>query len=171
MRIRALLLIAVIGPCNLAAGAEEVDCSTLENAEQRLACFDARYPKKTSAPPVGESVIGASQTDSKPERSTEVAPAQVRESAPAPRAESKGAGKSGLFGDPKVDLTTVIRAVRAGEKQKMVFLLENGEIWMQSSPRPLPFREGDTVTIKNAMLGGYFMRSTAGVSTRVQKIQ
>ena len=79
--------------------------------------------------------------------------------------------RGGLFNDPKVDLTTTIVAVRRGEKQKMVFQLENEQIWMQSTPRPLPFEEGDTVSIKNATLGGYFMRSTKGTSTRVQRIR
>jgi hypothetical protein len=79
--------------------------------------------------------------------------------------------QGGLFNDPKVNLTTAIEAIRRGDKQKMVFRLENDQIWIQTSPRPLPFREGDTVTIKNGFFGGYFMRNERGTSTRVSRIK
>ena len=75
------------------------------------------------------------------------------------------------LGDEKVSLSSTIRAIRAGEKQKMVFLLDNEQIWMQSSPRSLPFEAGDRITIKNALLGGYYLHSERGTSTRVQRIQ
>ena len=70
-----------------------------------------------------------------------------------------------------MNLTGTIVAIRRGDKQKMVFLLDNDQIWMQSNPRPLPFHEGDTVSIENATMGGYFMRSTRGMGTRVRRIR
>ena len=70
-----------------------------------------------------------------------------------------------------MDLTTTIDTIRTEDKQPMVFLLANGEIWMQSSARSLRFHEGDTVRIKNATLGGYFMKADNGTNTRVKRIQ
>jgi hypothetical protein len=53
----------------------------------------------------------------------------------------------------------------------MVFRLENGQIWMQSSPRNLPFAVGNKVAIKSGRIGGYIMRSESGTSTRVKIIE
>ena len=70
-----------------------------------------------------------------------------------------------------MNLTSTITGILAADKQKMVFQLENDQIWIQSTPRTLRFEEGDVVTIRNANFGGYFMRAESGVSTRVQRIQ
>ena len=168
MRAMALLLFSVLGPHGLAIAAEEVDCSTLENAEERLACYDARFQEKSVEPPVAEAEKEAPQIVSEPVRSTEP---QAAEPPPVAPVDSKEEGKTWLFGSPKVDITSTIRAIRAGEKQKMVFRLENDQIWIQATPRPLPFQVGDTVTIKNAFFGGYFMSTEKGLSTRVQRIK
>jgi hypothetical protein len=53
----------------------------------------------------------------------------------------------------------------------MVFLLANDQVWIQATPRPLPFEVGETVSVRNATLGGYFMRSEKGTSTRVQRVR
>ncbi len=79
--------------------------------------------------------------------------------------------RGGLFDSPKVDLTSTIVAIRRGDQQKMVFLLDNDQIWMQSKPRALPFEEGDTVTVKSGFVGGYFLRKESGLGTRVQRIR
>ncbi len=169
-----------------AVASEPVDCSALEDPDERLACFDARFPaaEPVESPaveaPVSETaeaaekdVISSDPTTTAPEaevEASEAAATAATEAAP-PAAEVAEEKPKTFFGDAKVDLTTTIRAIRTGDKQKMVFLLDNEEIWMQSSPRLLPFEEGDTVNIKNALLGGYFMRSTKGVSTRVKRIR
>ncbi len=68
------------------------------------------------------------------------------------------------------NFTTTIAALRRGDQQRMVFRLENGEIWMQNSPRDLPFKVGDEVTIKSGRLGGHIMRSSRGTSTRIRRV-
>ena len=50
----------------------------------------------------------------------------------------------------QISLNSRIKAVRDQDKQRMAFMLENDEIWIQTSPRNLPFKEGDDVTIKSA---------------------
>lgn len=64
---------------------------------------------------------------------------------------------------------SVIKEMISEDSQKMVFLLENGQVWLQTSPRNLPFKVGDKVTVKSAMIGGYFIRTDNGVSTRVNR--
>ena len=71
----------------------------------------------------------------------------------------------------KVDFTSTLKAVRVGDQQKMVFLLANDEVWLQNSPRQLPFEKGDEVRIKSGTIGGYIMRNTNGTSTRVRRIK
>lgn len=79
---------------------------------------------------------------------------------------------SGIFdADENVDFAATIAALRRGDQQRMVFRLDNGQIWMQNAPRDLPFSEGDRVTVKSARLGGYIMRSAGGTSTRVRRIE
>ena len=191
--IAALLLMS-----SLAARTEalETDCRTIEDPNERLACFDATYGTEEKAPEaaeaatvesesviVSEPVVPETQVSVEP---TPVAPAtvplvtessvtessvtesSVTESSERPLPPEKK--KTGFLGDELVNFTSTITSILAGDKQKMVFQLENEQIWLQSSPRRLPFKEGDAVTIKNALLGGYIMRSEKGVSTRVQRI-
>ena len=64
-----------------------------------------------------------------------------------------------------------IKKIRSREKQRMVFLLENDHVWIQIEPRPQPFREGEQVSIKAGLMGGFNMRSESGAFTRVRRIQ
>ena len=157
-----------------ASGSEGRDCSTIEDADERLSCYDRQYSRE---PASDEPASPATMTEieTMPVTGQSAAETTVEDVAPA-AAAAEGAGPESeeqrtFFGSEKLNLTSTIAAIRAGEKQKMVFRLENAQIWIQATPRPLPFREGDTVTIKNAFFGGYFMRSEKGTSTRVQRIQ
>lgn len=140
MRNTLWLLLVLAGT---AAGAETaVQCASIDDAERRLACFDRIFGPAAPAP----------------------------DGDPAPPAEGEGKG-AGVFGlDEPVDLTTTVAAVRHRESQRMVFRLANGQIWMQVSPRYVRIREGDQVSIRNATMGGYLMRSSRDVTTRVQRI-
>lgn len=157
------------------------ECAQIENARDRLTCFDRIYPRDDSAPslpkvtteviPVPGAETPVEQTvESVPEAGQPTAGSSTQQRLPA--VEPGSLSKGGLLGlDPRVELTTTITSIRSGDQQKMVFLLENDEVWMQATPRRMPFREGDTVTIKNALLGGYFMRTASGTSTRVSRIR
>lgn len=176
-----VLLLIVMASVNVAA-AERNPCVDLEDAEERLACFDAQYgqvaPEPAAAPastepgPPTEPV----QAERAPAAVTPATSDTDADSAPAPdpiapAAAAASAPEKTWLGDEKVNLTSTITGILSQDKQKMVFQLENEQIWIQSTPRPLRFEEGDVVTIRNASLGGYFMRTESGVSTRVQRIQ
>jgi len=49
--------------------------------------------------------------------------------------------------------------------------LENDQVWIQTEPRPQPFREGEEVSIKTGLMGGFNMRSKSGAYSRVRRIQ
>lgn len=142
-------------------------CSTIADARERLACFDRDFPhpdgprvrtvpvEEVAPPQVSTSNDSATDTVSGP-----------RKSGASPK-ESRG-----LFAwMEEVDFDTEIVALRSGDQQRMVFRLANEQMWMQSSPRRLPYSIGDKVNIKNARMGGYIMRSESGTSTRVLRIE
>jgi hypothetical protein len=73
--------------------------------------------------------------------------------------------------DTTQQFSATIEQVVNKDRKKMVFLLDNDQIWLQSSPRNLPIRQGDTVTIKSGFIGGYILRNDKGTSTRVERIR
>ena len=169
------------------------DCALLDNDIARLACFDERVPgtpRETSIQSSIETSIDASQEAPTPvptpapiveaeqvaaepvaPEPSETAPSTQRRSGWLPwRRQGRDSG-GGLFGDEPLELDALVRHVRMRDKQRMVFLLDNEQIWMQTKPRNLPIREGDRVTVRNATMGGYYMSTGSGVSTRVRRIQ
>ena len=68
-------------------------------------------------------------------------------------------------------LITKIKNIQRQENQRMVFLLENRQIWIQLEPRQQPFKEGELVSIKASLLGGCNMESRSGINTLVRRIQ
>ena len=152
------------------------NCAQLENARERLACYDSQFPPEEGRelPRITSEPIRAPATlGNEPTQSTEQTLASTStRTRPAPQPGERGGGGAGLFGwTDQIDLDTEIVAVRRGNQQRMVFRLANGQIWMQNNARDLPFSVGDKVTIKNGRIGGYMMRSDAGTSTRVRRIE
>ena len=154
------------------------NCAQIENARERLACYDSQFPPEqganipriTSEPIRAPSTLGNTPNPtSQPVIASNSSSTQPR---PAPVPSEQGGGGAGLFGwTDKVDFETEIIALRRGDQQRMVFRLANGQIWMQNSSRDLPFSVGDRVSIKNGRVGGYVMRSDSGTSTRVRRIE
>jgi hypothetical protein len=181
MKYTALLLLLIATSLDVQAA---TDCIKIENARERLECFDRMYPRdgapvlETEAVTAEDSVLSPTpKADAPPTSAPAAAPAAAAGAAAvvpqtAPESAPAEPEKAGLFDlDEAVDLTSTIKAVRKRESQKMVFQLENDQIWLQSSPRSLPIYVGDVVTIKNGFIGGYIMRNEKGTSTRVQRIQ
>ena len=160
------------------------ECAKLVRTDDRLACFDKLFPSKTDKMIESETV----QKKQPSADSRNVTDSSTREVAKTTQDEltrpnksktdgedernSRGFSLSKIFNrDPGGDFQSRIKELKAGNSQKMVFLLENSQIWLQDSPRTLPIRVGDTVKIKKGLLGGYTMRSKSGTSTRVQRIR
>ena len=153
------------------------DCSQIADTTDRLECFDRAFPKQNAELPNVESKVIASPSsadsaDTVREPGTDM-PAQEASAQQADKKQNKSRlSLGGLFdwkSQPAVE--TEIAAIRAGSKQRMVFRLANGQIWMQSTPRALPFKAGDKVTIKSGRIGGHIMRSASGTSSRVRLIE
>ncbi|MEM9622278.1 MAG: hypothetical protein AAF993_11545 [Pseudomonadota bacterium] len=172
------------------------DCAQIENARERLACFDRAYPRNPDKPAVLPQITdqpirapGSSAAPAAPAQPS-TPPPPVPAAAPTGEADSAdatsstgnadlapirdgGAGKSKSMFDrgEKIDFTATVAAVLSRDKQKMVFRLDNEQIWIQDSPRPLPIREGDVVKITSGIVGGFLLRTEGGTSTRVHRIK
>ena len=147
---------------------EKMLCPEILDKQERLECFDREFPAKekvvleqSSAPSVSPYLKKSKGVD------------EVRRDAELPVAKrGKERNTRSLFDwGNRDELKTEIAAIRAGSNQRMVFRLTNGQIWMQSTPRSLPFKKGDSVVIKTGIIGGYIMRSTNGISSRVTLIK
>jgi hypothetical protein len=157
---------------SVAAGAQAqaTDCTKIENARERLACYDRQFPRTDVPSPLPEirtETIRGPDVPAPPPTGT----GEADPPAPPVAAEPE-AGRGGLMDwDEAVNLSTTIKSVRRRDQQKMVFRLANDQIWIQDAPRSLPIREGDEVTITNATVGGYMLRTAGGVTTRVHRIK
>lgn len=159
---------------------EEPAAPEAPSATAEPAAAASQSPVAESASPT-ESAAKAAQEEGDKELRVEdlvitTAPGKVQsepEAPTEPAAQSAPQQGSGgiLSRKAKVNFKSAVKALRARDKQRMVFLLENGEVWMQSAPRNLPIKEGDDVTIKSGLMGGYIMRTGKGVSTRVNRIK
>ena len=185
--LTTLVLMTFTVASNNAAASEQVeqtDCAQVVNARERLACYDNQNPRDPSKPSVTHTPQAQEQQTQPEYRSTESAPPAAEgaassqtEAAPdtaqEPQQDDRGLEKSkGIFSWPeKVEISSTIAAVRSEYPKKMVFRLENGQIWLQTSPRELVIKTGDKVTIKSGTIGGYILSTDKGVNTRVQRIE
>ena len=144
-------------------------CSQIADKAERLECFDREFPSEIKAAAKTLPLVEAPQTTvvSTPEPIADVV--VVDQSTQKPKKKMSLGGLFDWKSQPEVE--TEIAAIRSGSKQRMVFRLANGQIWMQSTPRALPFKAGDKVTIKSGRIGGYIMRSASGTSSRVKLIE
>ena len=190
-KMRIGLVCACLFSLNVSAQ-EARDCSQIENARERLACFDNQFPSESRRAYEANKAKGPTLQETPIQPSVAPAPAatETPASQPVPTAppanpaadqtgnaddapifstEKKGGG---LFDSrKKIDFASTIVAVKNENKRKMVFRLENDQIWIQVSPRDLPIKVGDKITIKSAIAGGYILRNEGGTSTRVRRIQ
>ncbi|XOV82855.1 MAG: hypothetical protein ACFHXK_18600 [bacterium] len=142
-------------------------CSLIDDPTERLRCFDRQFPADS---------IASEPPATSPPHDTAGAVEQSSDNTlplePGTTTATAAPSSRGLFSEKEPFLiTSRLESVRDRDKQKMVFRLENDQIWLQDSPRSLPFREGDEVTIRSATIGGYILSNHKGVSTRVRQIK
>lgn len=168
-------------------------CASIDDGAKRLECYDQLFPPEAEANVRAgaaseldeETVSGTSTTPATP------APVQQPPVQPSPppaqstaatttrvenstRSEAdRGWGLDSIFNRREAEvIESSIAALRRRETQNMIFLLANDQVWLQDVPRSIEtFQTGDKVTIKSGTLGGYFMTSANGTTTRVRPIK
>ena len=173
MRLFLFLLVAVgMG----AVQAAPSDCAAIDDPQERLACYDQRFPRE----PAAEEVQAVPESRAPRREAVREVVDETTDEGPKPRKHRRDQSRprdgqnrddgGGFLGRERHEIVSAIRAVRSRDKQKMVFLLDNGQMWIQTSPRTLPIREGDRVSIKSGLAGGFMLRTQKGVATRVTRI-
>ncbi len=138
------------------------ECRTIDNSEERLACFDREVAGVYAAQESRDLVIADRE--------------QVAEA------------KRGLFGlklpnlklfgggdddDDKVNqLTATLTSARRLDNGRSIFELEDGARWIQTedSPGRKRFKAGDTIVIKRAALGSFKARVADKNAGRVRRL-
>jgi len=162
--VKKFFLIASLAASGTSYAQESEDCSQIENARERLACFDRVFPS-ADRPIVAPTYSVPERRTLPPAKPTVEAPPESAQPAEPPR-------RRGLFDYPEeINFEAEVAAVRIKDKQRPIYLLANEQVWMQDSPRTAGIRKGDRVTIKNAKLQGYMMVTESGKSIRVRRIK
>ena len=160
--IASLLLSACLVPGAMAADAQ--DCAQIREPVDRLRCFDRMFPPNAA---VLTQDLGNQRRADKPVATQAEEEEDHDDGRLLPRLP-----ENPLFGFKNdEEINSVIKAVRRQDKQKMVFLLENEQIWIQSNPRLMRIREGEEVRIEQTLTGGHMLHTASGVSTRVRRIR
>lgn len=122
----------------------EVDrCTSLTNPFARLNCYDGLFldPKQLAAV-----------------QAMEFGEERMLQSAPPPGQR-----------DSIDEITARVEAVGRRLHNKMVFTLDNQQVWRQVSPKALTIRSGNHVKIRRGALGSYTLTNEHGASTRVRR--
>ena len=156
------------------------DCTRIENAVERLACFDSVFES------VGQTVRNAEQSAASketPVQPTLAAPTLAPSQAPQSEASSTASQREASFGleqterraprkpDTLEEIQSTIAALRRKDRQELIFLLENDQIWIQDVHRNMTAEVGDRVTIRRGRMGGYILTVDGGASSRVVRIK
>jgi hypothetical protein len=131
---------------------EILNCASISRNSERLACFDHAVAALAS----GKAASSAAAT---PESSFGLL-SSTR--APPPK-------KDGGTADLQSLSTTLTKFDRANDGS-LVFVLANGQRWMQISGSDPMIKKGDAVTIKRAALGSFQMIMPSGRSAKVRRV-
>ncbi len=175
LRIKSLLAILAVTIAPTAFSEADVSrCIMLTNAGLRLDCYDALF--------LPENVREESVEQEKPAPKEKPLPGSGNETArtskePIQRQEIEEYqefGKEQLKPERTNKGTERIAAqlvkVTRRARGEYVFELDNGQVWVQSSPKWFKAEPGDPVTISKFRMGGYSLRNKGGASTRVRRL-
>jgi hypothetical protein len=162
-------------------------CSSLTEANARLACYDAlagtvtgSVPSAAAAGSAATPARAAAPADSEPSPGTSSnAPAAgVAASAiqAAPNVADFGVRNGPLQAklDPVKEkrMLAVVSTVSNRSRGELVVRLDNGQVWTQIEPRDYPLKPGDQVEIDVASLGAYVLWCpSTRRATKVTRIQ
>jgi hypothetical protein len=168
--------IVAVGLCSIAVAADAVDCRSIEDNSERLACYD-----RLSAPPVPPPPPQAApQAVPAPQQVPDQAAAKpsATESAAAPAAvvildDSIGKERVTASEDKeKVLVAGHVSSCREDRSGKYRFYFDNGQIWLQKDNKRVPWKECDfDVSIEKDFFG-YKMRAAGDHRTiRISRIK
>jgi len=175
MRILAFFGLTAIGLISTAAAADEPfvdtvrDCRSLMSADERLACYDRAVDEHSAdgpAPSVDPATPAAADVD---EESEEPAAEELFGMSPveAQRALEESAGRE------QVDrIEAIVVELKVIASNKVAVVLDNGQVWRQTTASSLRLSEGDDVVIRRRSFGSHTLQKTgAARSMKVQRVR
>ncbi len=150
--------------------AEVYACAGVQDAQERLACYDAAVAALQAADAGGDfAAVDRAQVETLEREafgfSLPTLPRLFRrdEAASAEEAVERPAAS------PDSLQATVARVQRRGSG-RTAFILDNGQVWTQiESERADNVREGDAITIRRNAMGGYILSPERGAAHRVRR--
>lgn len=128
-----------------------LDCLTVPDGPDRLACFNSRVPALRMPVPAAST-----------------APA-------APAVQGLGAeqlAKPRTEAAPEQEVRATIAALRQNAEGRMVFTLDNGQVWLQRDSASVRLKAGDVVTVKPGALGTYnLIGGGPGLIIKVRRVK
>ena len=160
----ALAGICVLAPVVAApSGGSLAACAQVTDPTQRLACYDqlAGVRPATSAPTPATPAAASTPATAAAVKSDPVADFGVSE---GPLARQRTA--TGLS-----QISAQVKAIGVRGYGQKVMTLDNGQVWLQLEPNSsFDVNVGDTVQIKSAALGSFFMTTPAKRGAKVTRI-
>lgn len=176
------------------------ECAGLSEPSDRLACFDSiaadaapdagRSPLATDPPPQPEPPRASRQPappapaappvdtpapDLRSERQAVTVPRAPEPAVESPDA-SFGAEMLERPGDDERDrgaqqMSAELVRLEEQPRGERVFYLSNDQVWVELAPGRGLFREGQAVTVRRALMGGYMLQAEGVRGSRVRRIR
>jgi hypothetical protein len=151
-------LLALCGPAPAAAQGQAPahPCATVIKPVERLACYDAAFPRSDSA--VAEAKA--------------VAEAQARQEFGLSERERRERDSASLDAPVPDRLESTVTRLDVASNGARVITLDNGQVWQQSEVSSKGrLVVGDRVVLRNAALGSFMLVTPAKVALRVRRLR
>jgi hypothetical protein len=141
------------------------NCVQVESALERLDCYD------------GQVILAASQTAPKQDTTMQSSPqyntAPTQEQTAQTPTVKSTRPKSAFFSRPDRAPTKYAATIQEIDKSKskVAVTLSNGQIWQIRKNHLVTFRVGDSVVVKEGLVGGHTMRVEGGGGFRVKQLK
>jgi hypothetical protein len=142
--------------------ADLVACRAITQAEQRLACFDAASSTIEQAREAREIVLLDRTAVRKAKKSLF--------GFSLPKLPFFGGDDDDDGDDPVTEITSTFESVREIGYGKWQFTIPDGGTWQSTEPLSSAPKEGQAVTLKRGIAGGYMMRIGKGPLRRVKRV-
>ncbi|HLJ37771.1 MAG TPA: hypothetical protein VKT54_05100 [Steroidobacteraceae bacterium] len=172
--------LAAVAASRTFAGPQEdlAACGAIQDAAQRLACYDRLAGRPAGAAPAAPAPPAA--LPAPPAAGAAVAAPAAPPATPAPSQRPGAPADSRSFGSysaehpagPPVPQTLTAKVTELGKTidGKPTVTLEGGALWLLDEADPL-LAVGDTVTISRGMLGSFLLRTQSKRLHHVQRIR
>ncbi len=158
-----------------AAASPGAACTGIDGDAERLACYDKAFGRgaattSTSAGAPGAAVAGATATAA---AVAAVDPAEKARREFGLSEEGKRALDENKSGPAEPEsLTAKVQGVSRRPTGEQVFVLENGQVWVEtSSYTAARAQPGDEVTVRKGSLGSYLLVTPKRVATHVRRVK